>query len=169
MVSTTANYRGSTRTKTISPASAKAHSFLSPLFNWLGRLGLLGTCLLATAAALADAPVASNVAIAGTAEEGQTLNGSYSYSDAEGDLEDTGATIQRWLRNGTQEVGTGGSYTIQAGDVGNTLVFEVTPVALTETAANELVGIAAQSNPTATVTAPNVAPVAKSSYPSSRT
>jgi len=73
-------------------------------------------------------PVASNVTISGTTQVGNVLSGSYSYSDADGDLE--GTSTYRWLRGATV-VGTGTSYTLAAADAGATIVFEVTPVALT--------------------------------------
>ena len=75
------------------------------------------------------APVASAVSISGTAEFNQLLTGNYTYSDADGDAE--GASTFRWLRNGTTVVGTNQTYTTVSADVGQTLTFEVTPVALT--------------------------------------
>jgi hypothetical protein len=74
------------------------------------------------------APVASAVSISGTAEFNQLLTGNYTYSDADGDAE--GASTFRWLRNGTTVVGTNQTYTTVSADVGQTLTFEVTPVAL---------------------------------------
>jgi hypothetical protein len=75
------------------------------------------------------APVANGVSISGTPVVGQTLNGSYVYSDAEGDPE--GATTFRWLRNGTNSIAGAStqSYVLAPADEGDTLTFEVTPVA----------------------------------------
>jgi hypothetical protein len=78
------------------------------------------------------APVASAVAISGTAQYGQLLTGNYTYSDADGDLE-SGTTF-RWLRNGSPIAGaTASTYTTVAADVSTTLTFEVTPRAATGT------------------------------------
>jgi len=81
-----------------------------------------------------DAPVASNVSITdvngGAAVVGDTLTGSYSYSDTEGDIE--GSSTFRWLRGGYPISGaTASSYTLQANDVARLITFEVTPVAVT--------------------------------------
>jgi YDG domain-containing protein/galactose oxidase-like protein len=75
------------------------------------------------------APVASAVSISGTAQFNQLLTGNYTYSDADGDAQ--GASTFRWLRNGTTVVGTNQTYTTVSADVGQTLTFEVTPVAAT--------------------------------------
>jgi len=75
-----------------------------------------------------SAPTASSVAIAGTAQSGNTLTGSYTYADANGDLE--GTSTFRWLRGGTAIAGaTATTYTLLAADIGTTITFEVTPVA----------------------------------------
>jgi hypothetical protein len=58
------------------------------------------------------------------------LTGSYTYSDADEDLE--GSSTFRWLRDGTPISGaTELSYTLVPADLGAMIVFEVTPVALT--------------------------------------
>jgi len=76
-----------------------------------------------------SAPTASDVAITGTAEVGQTLSGGYTYFDADFDPE--GTSMFRWLRNGSAIGGAAGlSYTLVAADAGASIVFEVTPVAL---------------------------------------
>ena len=73
-------------------------------------------------------PVATDVTISGNAEVGQTLTGSYTYSDADNDPE--GNSTFRWLRNGVAIAGaTGTTYTLVANDVGANIIFEVTPVA----------------------------------------
>ena len=77
-----------------------------------------------------DAPTANNVAIAGIPFVGNTLTGSYAFSDADGDLE--GASSYRWLR-GNQAISgaTAASYTLIQADAGTTISFEVTPKAAT--------------------------------------
>ena len=77
-------------------------------------------------------PVATSVTITppGAITEGQTLTGNYSYSDPENDPQGT-STFQ-WLRNNTAITNaTNQSYILTAADVGNTVSFEVTPVAQT--------------------------------------
>ena len=77
-------------------------------------------------------PTASNVLITGTADIGQVLTGSYTYTDAENDPE--GASIFRWLRDGTPIAGaTAETYTLVVADQGTMVSFEVTPVAQTGT------------------------------------
>ncbi|WP_374670794.1 IPTL-CTERM sorting domain-containing protein [Acidovorax temperans] len=79
------------------------------------------------------APVASSVAVAGTPQVGQLLTGSYSYSDAESDPQ--GASTFVWKRGSTPIGGaTSAQYTPVLADVGQTLVFCVTPVASAGTA-----------------------------------
>ena len=85
------------------------------------------------------APVAANVQISGTAQAGQTLTGSYTYSDVNGDLE--GVSTFKWYRSdnaaGTNKAAISGAtaltYTLQAADSGKYISFEVTPAALTGT------------------------------------
>jgi len=81
-------------------------------------------------------PVATNVSISGTAQVGQQLSGSYTYSDANLDLQ--GSTTFRWVRNnvntgvlGGSTTGTASTYTLGNSDQGSYLYFCVTPVALT--------------------------------------
>ena len=77
-------------------------------------------------------PTASNVLITGTAGVGQVLTGSYTYTDAENDPE--GASIFRWLRDGTPIAGaTAETYTVVVANQGAMVTFEVTPVAQTGT------------------------------------
>ena len=74
-------------------------------------------------------PTASSVFISGTPRVGQVLTGSYTYADAEGDLE--GASTFRWLRDNVVIAGaTARSYALVAADGGALIRFEVTPVAL---------------------------------------
>ena len=76
------------------------------------------------------APQALSVAIAGTPALGETLTGTYTYFDADGDVES--GTSVRWLRGGAPIPGaTTSSYVVAAADVGSTLTFEVTPAAAT--------------------------------------
>lgn len=97
------------------------------------------------------APVASGVGITGVAEVGQTLMGSYSYSDADDDPE--GISTFRWLRDGTAIAGaTGTGYVLTMADVSATITFEVTPVAQT--------GV----SPGAPVVSPGVDPVGFGNY-----
>jgi len=77
-----------------------------------------------------SAPMVTNVTLTdengGSVEVGDTLTGSYEYSDADGDGE--GSSTSRWLR-GETVIGTGLTYTVVAADSGHSIVFEVTPVA----------------------------------------
>jgi len=68
----------------------------------------------------------------GSVVVGDSLTGSYTYNDVDGDAE--GASSFRWLRNGTAIAGaTATAYTLVAADSGTTISFEVTPVAATGT------------------------------------
>jgi hypothetical protein len=99
-------------------------------------------------------PVASSVNVTGAAQVGGTLTGHYTYSDPEGDPQ--GTSTFRWLRNGSSAIpgATGTTYSPVAADVGDTLTFEVTPVAQSGT----LVGFPVASAPTAQVTGSNQDP-----------
>ena len=100
------------------------------------------------------APTATNVNVSGTTEVGQTLTGSYTYNDADGDNE--GTSTFRWLRNGNPIGGaTGTSYTLVAADNGAIIRFGVTPVAQTGVSP----GNEAQSGPVGPITT-NTPPVA---------
>jgi hypothetical protein len=79
------------------------------------------------------APTASSVAISGTTTEGQTLAGSYSYSDPQG-LSESGSTYQWYRANdsggtGAAAIGsaTAITYVLQAADVSKYIRFGVTP------------------------------------------
>ncbi len=97
-----------------------------------------------------EPPEARDVAITGTLALGELLTGTYTYSDAEGDLE--GVSTFRWLRDGTAIPGeTGTTYTVAVADIEAALVFEATPVAQT----GALQGAPVQSPE---VTVDNVAP-----------
>lgn len=83
------------------------------------------------------APVASNVSIAGTAKEDETLTASYAYTDVNGDTE--GASVYRWYRaedtNGRNEMSISGAtsttYQLTGDDRNKYIRFSVTPVAQT--------------------------------------
>lgn len=99
-----------------------------------------------------SAPYATNVQISNPsfAKVGQTLHGSYTYNDANGDLES--GTSFRWLISSTVNGSytaisgaTSASYTLVSGDADNYLKFEVTPRAATGTSPGALV-LSAASN-----------------------
>ncbi len=108
------------------------------------------------------APTATNVAISGAAVEGETLTGSYTYGDVNGDAE-AGTTYQ-WYRsddlNATNRTPIQGAvstaYTLQQADVGKYITFEVTP----KTATVPTTGAAVESTVTAVVVKAPTAPIA---------
>lgn len=104
-----------------------------------------------------SAPVASNVAISGTAQVGEVLTGSYTYSDAQNDPE--GASRLQWYRGTTAITGaTQINYTPQVADEGQSLTFAVTPVAVS---GEPTEGLEVKSSPTAALAGkPGAAPVA---------
>ena len=86
-----------------------------------------------------QAPVASAVSIIGAPNVGNTLTGSYTYTDAENDPQGT-STFQ-WYRadnnSGLNETAIGGAtnnnYTLVSGDLNKYIIFRVTPVATSGT------------------------------------
>ncbi|GAB1386324.1 hypothetical protein MASR1M59_14720 [Melaminivora sp.] len=98
-----------------------------------------------------QAPKASAVAITGTAQVGQQLTGSYTYADAENDPE--GNSIFQWKHSGTPSTAIGSAtakqYTPIASDVGQALVFCVTPIA----SSGNTTGVETCSAPTSSVAA----------------
>lgn len=89
-------------------------------------------------------PTATSLAVSGAAQFGQVLTGSYVYSDAEADPQDTSGTgsSYRFVRSSDANVATTGdntdvavgttagisqTYTAQAADIGTTLFYCVTP------------------------------------------
>ncbi|MFD0959786.1 cadherin-like beta sandwich domain-containing protein [Paenibacillus chungangensis] len=82
-------------------------------------------------------PTVLNLAISGEAIVGVTLNGTYDYEDADGDLQ--GHSIVRWYRqddaNGLNAINITGSnpnqYSLIESDFGRYIRMEVTPVAVT--------------------------------------
>ena len=120
----------------------------------------------ADVAAANAAPVASAVAITGTAQVGMQLTGGYTYSDAESNPQ--GSSTLRWVSNsvttgvgGGTNVATTQNYTPVAGDQGKYLYFCVTPVASAGTttgtevcsSATAAVAVAALNGACATVAA----------------
>ncbi|USB33945.1 S-layer homology domain-containing protein [Paenibacillus sp. YPG26] len=110
------------------------------------------------------APTASNAAVTGTPTEGQTLTGSYSYADMNGDAEN--GTTYQWYRSDDAALTTNrtpipgavtNTYTLQAADVGKYISFEVTP----RSAREPVTGVPAESHPVKIAAAP-AAPVAAS-------
>ncbi|MDP5146398.1 hypothetical protein ORI98_08110 [Shewanella sp. ULN5] len=79
-------------------------------------------------AKMGSAPVASNVVIAAPLQPGSATTASYSYSDADTDLE--GVSLTRWRLNGVDS-GSGLAFTLPADSEGKNLAFCVTPIALT--------------------------------------
>ena len=87
-------------------------------------------------------PTASNVTIldnnGGNALVDDVLMGTYTYADADSDVE--GTSTFRWLRNGTAISGaTISNYTLVTTDRGQSITFEVTPVAATGSATGSAV------------------------------
>ena len=77
-----------------------------------------------------EPPTATDVTITGNPAVGEVLTGSYTYSDAEGDLE-SGTTFL-WLRDDVPILtATETTYTVVIDDVETTLTFQVTPGAAT--------------------------------------
>ena len=73
-------------------------------------------------------PTASSVTVSGTSQVGQVLSGSYTYADVNKDPQ--GTSTFRWLRSGAAITGaTASSYTLVSADQGQSIRFEVTPVA----------------------------------------
>jgi len=121
-----------------------------------GAGGSANDSVSVTVAAPNSAPIASNVGITdtngGNVVVGDVLSGSYTYTDFDGDAE--GTSTFRWLRGGSAITGaTASSYTVVAADAGQTITFEVTPVAVT----GAFPGSAATSGG---VTVSNSAPIA---------
>ena len=116
-----------------------------------------------------QAPVASQVTISGTFQAGETLTGSYVYTDAENNPERL--SLFKWYRgslsDGSDKVQISGAnkktYVLRQDDVGKHVTFEVTPIASTGTRS----GVPATYTSTQTVTnvpAANNPPVINSSY-----
>ena len=121
-----------------------------------------GTEAVATTAAAVPAnaaPTATGVSITGTAAVGQTLTGSYTYSDSDTPPDEEGTSTFKWYRGtdaacaGKTEVGTAVTYTAADADKDKYLCFEVTPAAKTGTTPGTAV-MSAGVKVTAAATAP---------------
>jgi predicted outer membrane repeat protein len=89
-----------------------------------------------------SAPIASAVSITGVPTFNSPLTGQYTYSDLESDAQ--GASAFRWLRNGVAiDAATATTYTVAIADIGQSLTFEVTPIA----SAGSLIGAPVTSLP----------------------
>ncbi|WP_271753833.1 Ig-like domain-containing protein [Cohnella sp. JJ-181] len=117
------------------------------------------------------APTATSVSVSGDKEVGQALTGSYTYNDADNNLEAT-STFKWYVgseADGSDKTvvngATGKTYTPVASDAGKYIFFEVTPVA----AAGVITGSPVVSDGYGQIVAANVAPVAhddaKTTYP----
>ncbi|WP_391856880.1 Ig-like domain-containing protein [Vibrio cidicii] len=107
------------------------------------------------------APTASNVTFSGTLQVGQTLTGSYTYYDANGDTQ-SGTTFKWYASNTSGGSGktaisgaTSQTFTLTASQVGKFISFEVTPQNSKATGS----AVSSAINSTA-VTAPDSAPTA---------
>ncbi|MFC6272035.1 beta strand repeat-containing protein, partial [Pseudoalteromonas fenneropenaei] len=106
-------------------------------------------------------PTASNVSFSGNLQVGQTLTGSYTYADANGDTQ-SGTTFKWYASNNSSGSGktaisgaTSQTFTLTASQVGKFISFEVTPKNSKATGT----AVSSAINPTA-VTAPDSAPTA---------
>jgi len=94
-----------------------------------------GTATSTTVLITGTAPTATNISIAGTAIDGQTLTGSYTFVDSEGDIQ--GSTTFVWLLSETTDPNgayspisgeTSNNYTIISTDANKYIKFQVNPV-----------------------------------------
>ncbi len=102
-----------------------------------------------------DVPTASAVSITddngGSAVVGDSLTGSYTYSDVDSDAE--GTSTFRWLSDGAAIAGaTASTYTLVSADIGASITFEVTPLAAT----GNITGNAVASSGVTDIVAPTV-------------
>ncbi|RUT30520.1 hypothetical protein EJP77_11840 [Paenibacillus zeisoli] len=109
------------------------------------------------------APEAAHVSVAGNAVQGQTLTGSYTYSDVNGDVE-SGSTYQWYrsddpahlLKHTAITNANSKEYILQAGDIGKYISFEVVP----RNEAAPTTGFAVESSATDKIIAGPAAPTA---------
>ncbi|ENC6732405.1 hypothetical protein ABKZ05_003116, partial [Vibrio navarrensis] len=110
------------------------------------------------------APTASNVTFSGTLQVGQTLTGSYTYYDANGDTQ-SGTTFKWYASNTSGGSGktaisgaTSQTFTLTASQVGKFISFEVTPKnsKATGTAVSSAINSTAVTAPDSAPTASNV-------------
>lgn len=74
----------------------------------------------------------------GAANVGDVLSAQYLYNDVDGDLEDLGATQFSWQKNGTPINGANTStYTVVSSDIGEKIVFSITPMAISGVNSNQ--------------------------------
>ena len=77
-------------------------------------------------------PYVGGVSASGSTSIGSLLTGNYTYGDVDGDAQDLGATMYKWMRGGVTIPGAvSKNYNIVSADEGYKLQFEVTPVSLT--------------------------------------
>jgi hypothetical protein len=89
-----------------------------------------GSTETSDAIAVNSAPTASAVSITGSTVIGATLTGSYTYADVDGDAQ--GTSTFKWLRDGSPIPGaTSLTYVLTVADLGQSITFEVTPIAAT--------------------------------------
>jgi len=113
------------------------------LVKWLGRNRKNGPAIPEINAV----PTATAVQISGTAQVGETLTGSYTYNDVNGDLQ--GSSTFKWYADDVVIPGaTAITYTLTASELNKKIRFEVTPVAQT----GKLIGLAVKSGETSVVT-----------------
>lgn len=117
--------------------TVSGNQFASISIEGTGTLGIDDLCIYTSP--VSGLPVASGVAISGKLNIGQTLNGTYTYSDTEGDAEY--GTTGDWIRaddgSFTQNVqviktenlqsGANSSYLLTDADKGKYIMFSVTP------------------------------------------
>lgn len=143
---------------TYTPAAEDLAYYLKVVATGSG--GSIGTKISDTAGPVMTtqaAPIASLVSISGTAQVGQTLTGSYTYSDVNDDLE--GISTFQWYAGSTVISGaTKKTLILTASELGTLIRFEVTPVA----ASGTITGLAVLSDATAVVVenAAEAAPIA---------
>ena len=119
-----------------------------------------GTAVSSSAITVVNgAPTASGVSITddngGNTVVGDSLTGNYTYGDVDDDVE--GVSTFRWLRNGLDINGAATlTYTLVAGDSGQSITFEVIPVAVTGTTTGNAVTSAPISIVNSAPTASNV-------------
>jgi len=79
------------------------------------------------------APTVSDVTLTddngNNATIGDELTVSYTYTDAEGDLEDTASTVTQWFRNSDAINHSLSSYTLTDDDIGQSITVKITPAA----------------------------------------
>lgn len=125
----------STSTSTIVTGltNAKLYNFRVYAVNANGTSSVSLTVNATPVSATPTAPVATSVAISGSASQGEIITGTYRFDDVNANIETT--SLYRWLRSdtagGTYSAIPGATsinYTITPNDLNKYLKFEVTPV-----------------------------------------